>query len=877
MRNKKNWFSDFLGKSTRHLFPPKAPPTLFQDDQPVHQLWPPEDVVQSTNCDVVLFHGTQRPGEMQPWKTTWVTRNDPHDCWVQTWLPQDLSEVNVHVRVLALSYDSCALQCGNQGNTDDVSEIARNILQILVSSSTWNVGQRCGFIMIGHCFGGLVIKSLMEEAYKRAHSTPRNGLDRSVATSANNFLKNLKGVAFYAVPHTGSELESYYTQFSSTSSADGVKWAGFMKNLKPHDSRMEDLSNSFEKITSELFTNVFAFLESTTIKGVGFKLVEKPGARRSARDNYYTLEGCHHFDVCKPPSKQHPSYSKLLDFIKICVQEGQPISIRRPGWQFRFFVEPKEVMQKLLEGLKEEGLQYIILHGNFGCGKTAVVEYVLFQRHAKDLHGHFPGGIFQVEYGSDCNNILAAQKRLLRVLRPEDCKIHGFKYLSIEDVQPSIQKELDSLRGPWLLFIDDVWNERSIHQSPLPSDKLCKVVITSRFELHDLPAIRIKIDESSNTDIATRLLASKAANDPHQTRFPPGCEGIAKRLLEKCSGCLLAVKILGSILSEVPKTPKAWENVETEFKHYGYQNRFIPCDYKSDGLYAAITMSLYYGQGKPYYVGMENVLRAISLFSWDVPATVVEVIWRCLQPPGLVDCFNMVVRDLITKGLVEETSSFVNGIFIRDLEINHLVRQFVAMKLEPIDLPTILVDEGGVKGRKEILSFFLVLYGRNQVRLATMVHSLPMIQIRHLFHVGSLDLASFMFLLICQAEMASPGICEYWSRYILAYLNHRSNFNLRDVDILSLKAKHVPDISVAPRTNMCKFMIHVIHIYFCKWVCERKAQHENTIWRNWMGNLLRASVSFDGYPMEQILRTTIEQILRTTPGFPELRETLRFL
>ncbi len=106
-------------------------------------------------------------------------------------------------------------------------------------------------------------------------------------------------------------------------------------------------------------------------------------------------------------------------------------------------------------------------------------------------------------------------------------QIHGFKYLSIEDVQPSIQKKLNSLHAPWLLFIDDVWNERSIHQSPRPSDKLCKVVITSRFELHDLPAIRIKIDESSNTDIATRLLASKAANDPHQTRFPPGCEVIS--------------------------------------------------------------------------------------------------------------------------------------------------------------------------------------------------------------------------------------------------------------------------------------------------------------------------------------------------------------
>jgi len=340
------------------------------------------------------------------------------------------------------------------------------------------------------------------------------------------------------------------------------------------------------------------------------------------------------------------------------------------------------------------------------------------------------------------------------------------------------------------------------------------------------------------------------------------------------------VKILGSILSEA-KTPEAWQNVETEFKHYGYQNCFIPFDYKSDGLYAAITMSLYYGQEKPYHVGMENVLRAISLFSWDVPATVVEVIWRCLQPPGQVDCFNMVVRDLIRKGLVEETSSFVNGILIRDLEINHLVRQFVAMKLEPIDLPTILVDEGGVKGRKEILAFFLFLYGRNQVRLTTIIHSAKIFPIQD--QLQSQDLPSYIVLLLCQAEMASPGICEYWVTYSLAYLKHRANLYLTDVDILSLMAKGIPDSSVAPRTNTCKFLIRFLHSWFCKFLFERNVQsisriwRESRIWCGWMGILLRASVSLDGYPMEQILRTTIEQIHHTTPGLLKLRETLRFV
>jgi hypothetical protein len=331
------------------------------------------------------------------------------------------------------------------------------------------------------------------------------------------------------------------------------------------------------------------------------------------------------------------------------------------------------------------------------------------------------------------------------------------------------------------------------------------------------------------------------------------------------------VKILGSILSEVPKTPEAWQNVETEFKHYGDRNRFIPCDYKSDGLYAAINMSLYYGQEKPYYVGMENVLRAISLFSWDVPAIVVEVIWRCLQPPGLVDCFNMVVGDLISKGLVEETtgSNFANGkLLTRDLEINPLVSQFVAMKLEPIDLPTILVDEGGVKGRKEILPFFLFLYGRNQVRLATIAHSATIIQTQHQLDVESLDLASYMFLLVCQAETASRGICEYWAGYILAYLNHKE------------KAKHLPDISVAVTRNMWELLYFFSVAWVCRCYCDGKFRCARRISQDWMDLLTRASMnciftkasmSLDEHSCEQIVGTT------SCPGFLELWETLRFV
>ncbi len=135
----------------------------------------------------------------------------------------------------------------------------------IVLCSEWRLGQKHGFVMIGHCFGGLVIKSLMEEAQKGSKITPRNNLDRKAVASAEKFLQNLQGIVFYAVPHLGSELKSYFTQFNSTQFANGVNWAGILQNLRSHQSRMADLSQSCDDIISQFSINVFAFLEGTTI------------------------------------------------------------------------------------------------------------------------------------------------------------------------------------------------------------------------------------------------------------------------------------------------------------------------------------------------------------------------------------------------------------------------------------------------------------------------------------------------------------------------------------------------------------------------------------------------------------------------------------
>jgi hypothetical protein len=136
-------------------------------------------------------------------------------------------------------------------------------IYIVLCSNRWRLGQKDGFVMIGHCFGGLVIKSLMEEAQKRSVMTPRNILDIKAVAFGTKFFQNLKGVVFYAVPHLGSELKSYFTQFNST--WFGVQWAGILQNLRSHQSRMADLSQSCDNIISQFSINVFAFLEGTSI------------------------------------------------------------------------------------------------------------------------------------------------------------------------------------------------------------------------------------------------------------------------------------------------------------------------------------------------------------------------------------------------------------------------------------------------------------------------------------------------------------------------------------------------------------------------------------------------------------------------------------
>ncbi|KAH9558619.1 hypothetical protein CY35_06G017200 [Sphagnum magellanicum] len=329
----------------------KAPPSSSHASvQLVHQLWPRKDNVSCIDFDIVFFHGVRKPGETDAWKNTWVQHTSAQEFWVKDWLPEDLDG---NVRVLALSYDSCAIQSNNEGNLQDVADLGSDLLQSLVFSDPWRLGQQWGCVLVGHSFGGLVIKSLVVEAYQRAQVIPRNRIDELSVASANRFLKNLRGVVNYAVPHTGSCLESYFTVRDNLFRR--VNLAEFMKNLQPSQRRMEDLSVKFDEIVQQNSILVYAFLEGKHLKDLGKKMVEDTSARRGANNNYILLEDCDHFTVCKPFDKFHPSYYKLVEFIRSCQQEDS--LWRHPSFS-------SEVPQKLPNIIEGVSSQYLDLAAN---------------------------------------------------------------------------------------------------------------------------------------------------------------------------------------------------------------------------------------------------------------------------------------------------------------------------------------------------------------------------------------------------------------------------------------------------------------------------------------------------------------------------------
>jgi len=118
--------------------------------------------------------------------------------------------------------------------------------------------------MVAYSFGGLVLKSLVVEMHKRVCQKQITKLDVKRQNCCKKFLKNLKGVVFYSVPHAGGTKDlSKYFKWQCQQIAKDETQSSFLKNMNPFDQEMEQLSIDFQNICGDV--NIYAFVEGLSI------------------------------------------------------------------------------------------------------------------------------------------------------------------------------------------------------------------------------------------------------------------------------------------------------------------------------------------------------------------------------------------------------------------------------------------------------------------------------------------------------------------------------------------------------------------------------------------------------------------------------------
>jgi hypothetical protein len=234
---------------------------------------------------------------MDAWKTTWTSRGT-NMCWPQAWLPEDLGEEKVIV--LSASYDFAASHWGKKGQKmQEVQKFGSSLLEELIyKDSTW-LYDSDKVVLVGHSFGGLVIKSLFVEASKHNHD------------DCNEFLKRTKGTIFYSVPHSGDLIAQYIINFNK---AFLQRLAGTLSNLSDFEAEMKKLSKDFETLSKDLHPGIkiFSFAEQLDYNKV-LVLPWDPGSKFEGND---MVLDANHDDICKPSERWDPGYQKLLEILE---------------------------------------------------------------------------------------------------------------------------------------------------------------------------------------------------------------------------------------------------------------------------------------------------------------------------------------------------------------------------------------------------------------------------------------------------------------------------------------------------------------------------------------------------------------------------------
>ncbi|CAK9228224.1 unnamed protein product [Sphagnum troendelagicum] len=421
-------------------------------------------------------------------------------------------------------------------------------------SSKWKLGQEHPFVLVGHSFGGIVIESLVIEIHKISRQQHCDNLEKTSIEKANVFLTNMAGVAFYAVPHVGSQQLIEYIcrqcEINLHSKQLGKVKAIILENIDSSKSKAADLSNDFF-ITLASCTNVYGiyvFIETKPIAG-NVRMIVDYGPAQIPGHKCYRVEGCDHFSVCKPPDQNHPSYNMLLQFLEGCRKDFLLKHASLPTLP-KHVIGLDEAIANVKRKIVDNHMLAVV--GMGGIGKTTLVKKLYHQIHADFKKSSFLENVKENVKESD---IVELKKKIIMDLRGlelkdpkdflryfEECWTEMKVLVVFDDVTKTqiiklFGEDIDGIKrsenGSRVIMTGRNWQD---FENGIPED--------GKFEMNGL-----------NKTQAMELFSWKAFRQPTS---PHDFASITIEVVDACQGLPLSLEITGSWLF-TKKNPQEWK------------------------------------------------------------------------------------------------------------------------------------------------------------------------------------------------------------------------------------------------------------------------------------------------------------------------------
>ncbi|BFI34203.1 protein SERAC1 [Marchantia polymorpha subsp. ruderalis] len=488
--------------------------------------------------DVVFFHGLQSSHTSVPHLSTWISSGSHKEVWPQAWIPQEFPGA----RILSVQYDASIRTSAEHGRLDlylTAESLMHNLINAKVGQHPWR-----SVILVGHSYGGLVIKQLCFHA----HSSKSN---KQIA----RFLNSVTGIFFYGTPHHG--ISSFFTP-NGTKLKEASPLLDYVNLLCAESGRLHEnfdaLRLSYEwSIAGVGESRPTIMLDAESQNAVANCILrilrlcccrvsecEMIVVEASARYGDFTVEHEDHISLCQPESKTSNTYVRLTSFLQRL--QSNKVNRRIPD---NLQTVPKIAMslhshllvevQKILR----TGPAAVALCGMGGVGKTTLAKLLFNELCAEYEYTCF------VSRCTDMKNTKEIEDKVYSSMH------HLGKQLTqgVEKWKPT-----DLRQQTLLLVLDDIDNGSHVALlEDIASKNDCansRYIVTSKDKdiwnsLDSLDSyvfdVKLLNDESS-----TELFMSYAF--PYQTKPSPSLEKWVPKIVNKCDGLPLTLEVIGKYL-----------------------------------------------------------------------------------------------------------------------------------------------------------------------------------------------------------------------------------------------------------------------------------------------------------------------------------------